>query len=74
MNSILRFLFGCPHSNYSFPRTPRGKDRPQAAAITGTYVVCLDCARELPYDLNEMRLVPKKRINSTIVPKLETTK
>jgi len=27
------------------------------SALTGTYVVCLDCAKELPYDWQEMRIV-----------------
>jgi hypothetical protein len=25
--------------------------------ITGTYVVCLDCGREFPYDWREMRIL-----------------
>ena len=51
-------LFGCRHSKYSFPVTLRGTSRrPQAAALTGTYVACLDCGRELPYDWREMKVL-----------------
>jgi hypothetical protein len=51
-------VFGCRHSRYSFPVTIRGKSRrPQAAALTGTYVACLDCGREFPYDWQEMRVI-----------------
>jgi len=51
-------FFGCRHSHYSFPVTIRrvGK-RPQAALLTGTYVACLDCGKELPYDWQEMRVI-----------------
>jgi hypothetical protein len=51
-------FFGCWHSRYSFPVTIRGKgQRPQAAALTGTYVACLDCGKELPYDWQEMKVI-----------------
>jgi len=51
-------FFGCWHSRYSFPVTIRGKGpRPQAAALTGTYVACLDCGKELPYDWQEMKVI-----------------
>jgi len=36
----------------------RGKLRRSAAAsVTGTYIVCLDCGQEFPYDWNAMKLV-----------------
>jgi hypothetical protein len=51
-------LFGCRHSRYGFPRTIRGRARrPPAATLTGTYVACLDCGREFPYDWDEMKVV-----------------
>jgi hypothetical protein len=51
-------VFGCWHSRYSFPITVRaGSRRTAANPRTGTYVVCLDCGKELPYDWNEMRVV-----------------
>lgn len=45
-------LGGCWHSRLSFPLTPNKKLKaaPAAAALTGTYRVCLDCGKEFPYD------------------------
>lgn len=55
---LIDVVFGCRHSHYSFPVTIRGaKRRPQAAALTGTYVACLDCGREFPYDWQEMKVI-----------------
>jgi hypothetical protein len=55
---LIDAVFGCRHSRYSFPVTIRGAARrPQAAALTGTYVACLDCGRELPYDWQEMKVI-----------------
>lgn len=55
---IVDAVFGCRHSRYSFPVTVRSaKRRPEAAALTGTYVACLDCGREFPYDWHEMKVV-----------------
>ena len=51
-------VFGCRHSRYSFPVTIRGAARrPNAAKLTGTYVACLDCGKEMPYDWTEMKVV-----------------
>jgi len=55
--SLVNLLFGCWHKNYSFPITARGSRRTPAAAVTGTYVVCLDCGKEFPYDWHEMKVV-----------------
>ncbi|HWX56776.1 MAG TPA: hypothetical protein VN176_19495 [Verrucomicrobiae bacterium] len=59
MAKLLDILFGCWHENYSFPVTiKRGERRAApAASATGTYVVCLDCGKEFPYDWNEMKVV-----------------
>jgi hypothetical protein len=55
-------FFGCWHNRYSFPITMRSGSRNKsrsstAAALTGTYVVCLDCGRELPYDWKQMKVI-----------------
>jgi hypothetical protein len=51
-------MFGCSHKRCSFPITVRGKQRRTAAAsVTGTYIVCLDCGHEFPYDWNKMEMV-----------------
>ena len=64
MASLLDVLFGCSHKNFSFPITKRpGQRLSAAAAITGTYVACLDCGKEFPYDWHEMKVIegnPKK--------------
>ena len=55
---FLNALFGCGHKKLSFPITVRGvRRRTPAASLTGTYVVCLDCGQEFPYDWNEMKVV-----------------
>jgi len=58
MASLVDILFGCWHKNYSFPMTNKsGQRRSQAASLTGTYVVCLDCGKEFPYDWKEMKVL-----------------
>ena len=56
---LLDAVFGCWHNHYSFPITVRrsGARRIAAASLTGTYVVCLDCGRELPYDWKQMKVI-----------------
>lgn len=56
---LVNLMFGCWHSNFSFPITVRGearRNRP-AASLTGTYVACLDCGHEFPYDWQEMKVL-----------------
>ena len=54
-------MFGCWHSHYSFPITVRpGPARSRAAFRTGTYVVCLDCGKEMSYDWKKMKIVRGK--------------
>jgi hypothetical protein len=55
--SVIDILFGCWHNNYSFPITTRKVTHNAAAQVTGTYVVCLDCGREFPYDWKTMKVV-----------------
>jgi hypothetical protein len=56
---FLNVLFGCTHKKLSFPITVRGARRRNsvAAAATGTYVVCLDCGQEFPYDWSQMKVM-----------------
>lgn len=64
IRDMLDVLFGCWHKRYSFPITAKpSQRRNEAAGITGTYVVCLDCGKEFPYDWREMKVVamPRKR-------------
>jgi hypothetical protein len=61
MMSLFDLLFGCSHKRCSFPITVRGKlRRTEAASVTGTYVVCLDCGREFPYDWKQMKMLSSK--------------
>lgn len=61
--SFFDLLFGCSHKRCSFPLTTRGaKRRSPAASLTGTYVVCLDCGKEFPYDWKTMKMVRAKHV------------
>ena len=57
-DALLNTLFGCSHSNTTFPFTPGRNLRSGncSAQRHGTYVVCLDCGQEFRYDWTEMRI------------------
>jgi hypothetical protein len=69
---LIDVLFGCRHRNYSFPRSSRRADRSAAAALTGTYVVCLKCGKELPYDWKAMKVVSLPQERSGIIKAVES--
>jgi hypothetical protein len=70
---VVEMFFGCWHKNYSFPITARaGKRRTGAAIPTGTYVVCLDCGKEFPYDWSEMRVVSSSSKPAAALAEVET--
>jgi len=46
--------------------------RPQAGALTGTYVVCLECGREFPYDWEEMKVITSPAERRDYVASLAT--
>ena len=48
---IFAYLFDCVHPHTTWPR----RDRDGFA-----YVCCLDCGRELPYSLENMRIVKSR--------------
>jgi hypothetical protein len=55
---ISDLLFGCWHRRLSFPFSVRpGQRGPAASRLTGTYVVCLKCGKEFPYDWDKLALV-----------------
>jgi ribosomal protein S26 len=71
--NMLDFLFGCTHKNYSFPLTTKaGNRRNEAASVTGTYVACLDCGKELPYDWRAMKVVTMPHKYATVISIRET--
>ncbi len=73
MTKLINAFFGCRHARYSFPVTIRGaKRRPQAGALTGTYVVCLECGKEFPYDWQEMRIITSPAERREYVASLAT--
>jgi hypothetical protein len=75
MAKLFDAFFGCWHSHYSFPMTIRNKSLRSnpAASVTGTYVVCLDCGKELPYDWTEMKIAGSAtREHSSVVGALAT--
>jgi hypothetical protein len=53
IDTVLNLLFNCPHRHLTRPFTPISKS---GVAHSQTYVVCLDCAKQFPYDLNTMRM------------------
>jgi hypothetical protein len=61
---LMNLLFGCSHRNYSFPITMKSGTSQGGTCVKVTYVVCLDCARALPYDWQEMRVVNGQRSHS----------
>jgi hypothetical protein len=70
---LLDVIFGCHHSRYSFPVTMRGAARrTQAASLTGTYVACLECGKEFPYDWQEMKVITSAERHRERVARLAT--
>jgi hypothetical protein len=71
MAKLFEVFFGCRHSHYSFPITVRSRSRRNtAASLTGTYVACLDCGKEFPYDWQDMKVVTSIAARSRRVPAL----
>lgn len=60
MGALLSWVFdGCSHVKMSFPITRGGKNKQKKVdeTLPQTYVVCLECGKELPYSWNEMRVM-----------------
>lgn len=73
VSKLIDALFGCWHAHYSFPITVRpGTRRNKAAALTGTYVVCLDCGKEFAYDWQQMKVVEPGRDGAAVVRSFAT--
>jgi hypothetical protein len=67
IDTVLNLLFRCPHRRLTRPVTPASK----AGVPNGeTYVVCLDCGKQFPYDFNEMRVgkAVERSQDSGVVP------
>lgn len=64
-NSLLQALFGCAHRKTTFPQTPTrryGIAEQSTELKAQTYVACLDCGKEMPYDWDNMRKIHKSRL------------
>jgi hypothetical protein len=61
MFNVFDVLFGCCHKRLSFPITTKNRRHLEAAEVTGTYVVCLECGKEFPYDWHRMQVVSSSR-------------
>lgn len=48
IDTVLNLLFNCPHRHLTRPFTPVNH--------AGTYVVCLDCAKQFAYDFETMHI------------------
>ena len=55
--TILDALFGCWHKRTTFPLTSRRGQRRSGASQKGTYIVCLDCGKELPFGWYEVDII-----------------
>jgi hypothetical protein len=69
-NSLFQVLFGCGHHKTTFPLTPIRRVRIAESATTEptaqTYVVCLDCGKELAYDWDTMRKISSSRLSRPV--------
>jgi len=50
-HSLLQSLFGCTHRKTTFPMTIKAH----------TYIACLDCGKELPYNWENMKRISQPR-------------
>jgi hypothetical protein len=68
---LLPALFGCLHRNTTFPLTPIRRVRNASSPVTvtkaQTYIACLDCGRELPYDWDKMQRVKTTCIDRSVL-------
>ena len=75
IGKVFNAVFGCRHSHYSFPITVRHssiRTEVPAAALTGTYVACLECGKEMPYDWRKMKVITSAREEAGLVHSLAT--
>jgi hypothetical protein len=55
---LFDILFGCRHRHYTFPMTTRpARNYFDIRLPSRTYVVCLDCAKQFPYDWEQMKVI-----------------
>ncbi len=57
MAKLIELLFGCSHKRTTFPITLKNSQGLASGTVARTYIVCLDCGKEFPYDWRRMKLV-----------------
>ncbi len=60
IDSPFHLLFFCAHRKTTFPLTIR-RDTPVQTLVPGprgTYVVCLECGKQFPYNWETLRIEP----------------
>jgi hypothetical protein len=67
IDSLFNRLFFCAHRRTTFPLTPTRQGAAPTAKRTGTYVVCLDCGKEFPYNWKQLRI--ERPIENGAAPK-----
>ena len=61
-SKVMDALFGCIHLNHSFPRTLKPVRNSQGVpSKPRTYVVCLDCGKDVPYDWDTMTVIREEK-------------
>ena len=65
LTNLMNLLFGCTHRHTTFPISPRAKALRRQADHFDTYVVCLDCGKEMAYSWEEMRVLPESSSKPT---------
>ena len=63
MFEFVTSLFGCSHRHCTFPITARkqGAANSDGTRPAITYIVCLDCGKEFPYDWQKMKVVSQTK-------------
>jgi len=66
-------VFRCRHKKCTPLITCRkGQPRSRVAAITGTYFVCLKCAKEFAYDWEKMRVIDPESMQMDLLAEKAT--
>jgi hypothetical protein len=60
-NNKMLTLFGCPHSNYSWPQKLKEPEQTPTGVQTH-YAVCTKCGQEFYYNWKEMKLGKKREV------------
>jgi len=59
MRKFMASLFGCTHNRCTFPitATKSASSHADGNRPASTYIVCLECGKEFPYDWERMKVV-----------------